>query len=165
MNKHSYQEVLSDLETDRESIRRHCEKLKKDYEEMTESLDKVESAISLIKTKLDIEMSFGDIKDTVSSDETPKAKIDFSLFSNSLFGQYSRENQSKMPLCTGTEKILEKSDKPLHLSVIIKELEKYGRFTDSRILNGTIRKDHKQRFINLGQNVWDLRRRHEQPNN
>jgi DNA-directed RNA polymerase delta subunit len=58
---------------------------------------------------------------------------------------------------------LEQSEKPLHLTEIIKELEKYGRFTDRRILNGTIRKDHRKRFVNLGQNQWDLSSRHPKP--
>jgi len=152
MNRNSYQEVLSDLEADKERIRFKCNELKIQYEAHLQKSNEIESAIQIIKSKLAIEDA---------SSATSEAKTE----NNTLLPEnaYSKENQSKVSLCEGSEKVLEIAGKPMHLKVIIKELEKYGRFTDNRILNGTIRKDHRKRFVNLGQNVWDLRRRHEQP--
>lgn len=85
--------------------------------------------------------------------------LTFNLFSEN---EYSPQNQSKISLVAGSEQILTKSDRPLHISELLVELNKLGRFVTAAILNGTIRKDPKQRFINLGKNVWDLRRRHPQ---
>ena len=99
-----------------------------------------------------------EVPEVKSGDEIQTANQKFTLLPEN---EYSKENQSRVTLCNGSEQILERAGKPLHLKIIIQELETFGRFTDARILNGTIRKDHKNRFVNLGQNVWDLRRRQQ----
>ncbi|MDQ6787786.1 MAG: hypothetical protein M3033_13340 [Acidobacteriota bacterium] len=170
MNRNSYQDVLSDWERKRETTQKECDDIRKVYENKLDRLNKIESAISLIIEELDFENFFDEVKDTKNSNESQKIKPTLTLFPKSYLtfdqfaNQYSKENQSKISLCSGSEKVLEQAGKPLHLTEIIKELEKLGRFTDRRILNGTIRKDTKKRFVNLGQNVWDLSSRHPKPN-
>ncbi len=159
MNWSSYQEVLADLEKDKELIHIICNKLKTEYDVQIQKSGEIENAISIIRSKLEAETFFDETERLETSSETQQVKHNFTLLPKN---EYSKENQSKVSLCSASEEILEKAGKPLHLSVIIKELEKFGRFTDSRILNGTIRKDHKKRFVNLGQNVWNLSRRQEQ---
>lgn len=99
----------------------------------------------------------------VPKKEKPKNEEQLSFWRElAKINDFNETNQSPLSLSRGAELILEEAGTPLHINRLAQELAKLGRFADNRILNGTIRKDSRNRFVNLGRNVWDLRRRYEQ---
>lgn len=59
-------------------------------------------------------------------------------------------------LVDACDQFLREAGKPLHLSVLIAKLGEIGRITSTPSLSSTLRKDNKQRFTNLGKNIWAL---------
>lgn len=73
-------------------------------------------------------------------------------------------NQSSITLGDGCEQILKDSGDALHISRLVEELKKLGRFTTIRSLNSTLIQDSKKRFVLPGENIFDLKdRQHEKP--
>lgn len=158
MDKNSYEIVLADLESEI-SVK------KSEMERLQTEISQVESAISILRTKLENE------EDSIKKESKEEDSIkqvtnkDIEVFFSELTeSKFTRENQSKISLNNASEEILKKEGKPLYITDLIEKLEEYGRFTDRIQLSGTIRKDNKDRFINLGGNIWDLKSRHQQNN-
>lgn len=147
MDRKSYENVLSDFEQDIKHKQTEMEKLQ-------EEIEQIESTIFILQTKLQSEAkNDSQIDDDESND----------FFDSLTDKKYTKENQSKISLNDASEKVLLKEGKSLYIVELIKKIEEFGRFTNRVQLSGTIRKDHKDRFKNLGGNVWDLRSRHSQP--
>ncbi len=148
MDRESYENVLIDLEEDIKIKRAKTEKL-------NQEILQDENVISVLRLKLSQEVLVASPSNNVESVE--QANSSFTL---SAGNKYTEKNQSKISLNDASEKILQSEGKPLYVADLIEKLKEYGRFTDRRQLSGTIRKDHKNRFINLGGNNWDLLQRH-----
>ena len=160
--------LLASLVKDKDSLHKECAELQALHKEKLLKVSEIDSAISIIKLKLDSEIlpnkpdknaepSKNEDKETGS--EISTIKSEFTLVSKNVF---SPENQSSISLANGSEQILERVGKPLHITELAKELETLGRFANTQVINGAVRKDHKNRFINLGGNTWDLRHRYPQ---
>jgi DNA-directed RNA polymerase delta subunit len=54
------------------------------------------------------------------------------------------------------ERILREAGKPLHGKVLLEKLAEKNRPTSSKSLSGAMPQDYKQRFENLGGNIWAL---------
>jgi predicted nucleic acid-binding Zn-ribbon protein len=161
MDRKSYENVLSDLEADITIKRAEAEKKRAEAEKLDKEVLQGENVISVLRTKLSQEELVAPPINYVES--VKQANNSFTLLAGD---EYTEKNQSKISLNNACEKILQTEEKPLHITDLIEKLKEYGRFTNRKQLSGTIRKDHKNRFVNLGGNVWDLRYRHpEKVNN
>jgi hypothetical protein len=148
MDRKSYENVLSDLEAEIRIKRAEAEKL-------NQEILQDENVISVLRLKLLQEVLVAPQINNVESIEQPNNS--FTLLAGN---EYTEKNQSKISLNNACEKILQSEGKSLYIADLIEKLQEYGRFTDRKQLSGTIRKDNKNRFINLGGNNWDLRQRH-----
>lgn len=61
-----------------------------------------------------------------------------------------------------SEQVLLKANGPLHAAAIVEGLREYGKTTTIQSVAGSLFQDSKQRFINIGQNTWDLVARREE---
>jgi predicted RNase H-like nuclease (RuvC/YqgF family) len=155
MDRKSYETVLNDCNRDISEKRAAMDILQKEIEQ-------IENTISFLQAKLQSEEDLdGEQIKTETITESQEANNHFNL---SAANEYSRENQSKISLNNACEKILQNEGKSLYIADLIEKLKGYGRYTDRKQLHGTIRKDNKNRFVNLGGNVWDLASRHQQKN-
>ena len=155
MDRKSYENVLSDLEAEIMTKRAKAEKL-------NQEILQGENVISVLRARLSQEETLfaPPINSAESFEQTNNS---FTLLSGD---EFTEKNQSKISLNDACEKILQSKGKSLYILDLIEKLKEYGRFTNRKQLSGTIRKDHKNRFINLGGNNWDLRERHpEKVNN
>lgn len=152
MDRKSYENVLSDLEAEISIKRAEAEKL-------DQEISQDESVISVLRMRLSQEEI--SVAPQINNFETiEQSNNNFTLLAGN---EYTEKNQSKISLNNACEKILQSEGKPLYIADLIEKLKGYGRFTDRKQLSGTIRKDrkdNKNRFINLGGNIWDLRQRH-----
>ena len=162
MDTKSYKIVLADLEQEIESKRNKAN-------ELLNEIEQIENAISVLQTKMENDESLSDSGVDINKISSPQiieaGKNDGELVDEEskllTQNEYTKENQSKISLNNGCEKILEKEGKPLYIIELIEKLKEYGRFTNRKQLSGTIRRDNKDRFVNLGGNTWDLKNRHQ----
>ena len=156
MDRRSYENVLSDLESENKIKKAEVENLNAEIEKRNQEILQNENLMLALQSKL----SQKDIavKPQINAEESIKTEnIDSSDFILSLENEY-KENQSKISLVSACEKVLQNEENPLYVTDLIEKLKVYGRFTHRRQLAGAIGKD--KRFINLGGNIWDLRLRH-----
>ncbi len=149
MDRKSYENVLSDLESEITIKRAEVEKL-------NQEILQDENVISVLRMRLSQEDIT--VAPQISEPESIEpSNNDFTLLSDN---ENTEKKRNKISLGNTCEKILQSEGKPLYIKDLIQRIKEYGRITDTRQLSGTIRKDHKNRFINLGGNTWDLRERH-----
>jgi hypothetical protein len=160
-----YQIVLADTEKKIVQLEAECYELESQLEMRRSLIAEAEYTKSFIqntllpeaaikeKPKTDFELSSHDHRTAIEKlqewKETAKLK------------QYSETNESSITLGDGSEVILEVHGSSLHADRIADELQEIGRFKATKNVTGTLKTDGKKRFINLGQNIWDLRKRHE----
>lgn len=165
MDTKSYEIVLADLQQEIKVKRNKSEKL-------LNEISQIENVMTVLQIKLkegenlhepsnnefEVQNKNGEIEEEPSKQNESVDDEEFTLLTEN---EYTRENQSKISLNNASEKILKKEGKALYITDLIERLKEYGRFTDRKQLSGTIRKDNKDRFINLGGNNWDLKSRHQ----
>lgn len=81
-------------------------------------------------------------------------------------GHGKTETQAQGPkpitLLDATEQILIGAGRPLHATAIVEGLKAFGKNTTIASVAGSLFQDSKGRFINTGQNTWDLVERTEE---
>lgn len=164
-NEH-YQIVLADTEKKITQLEDECYELESQLEMRRSLIAEAEYTKSFIqntllpdaqnevKPKTDFELSSHDHRTAIEKlqewQELAKTK------------QYTPENESPISFGDGCEAILEVNGSALHADFLADGLRDIGRFTVTKNLIGTLKTDARKRFINLGKNIWDLRRRQEQ---
>jgi hypothetical protein len=166
MNEH-YRVVLEDAEKKLEQIELECLQLSERLKiKQTEKLD-AEKTIGFILDKL-LPFSESENESTVAEIETEESKE--RLYAVQKLDEYidtaqrqnfNEANESNIAFGNATELLLLAEGRSLHADVLLERIAMLGRFPDKANYTSTIRKDSKGRFVNLGENVWDLRRRHE----
>lgn len=157
MKKLSYQEMLLEVEKDKEATFAELAEMQRKHSNLKQKLDEFQRFIRYLQEKIENENS----EDSENNNQAAEEQQPLSVFIDGI--EYTPERQSDITLGNGGERILEQANDSLHLSVLVEELRKLGRFTDDTKLKDVLRVDARKRFIHLGKGVWDLRSRHTQP--
>lgn len=173
-----YQIVIADAENKVLQLKIECAELRKLLAQKESLISEAEHTVSFIRESLlpDVEND-SEIEDDMAiqhsfqvgmfaNEDTANTKAMERLKALHRLAEknkYSPNFESNISLADATEIILEAVGQPLHANYLMNELARVGRFPPRKNnFISTIRKDHKNRFVNLGGNIWDLRSRQEE---
>jgi hypothetical protein len=148
MDKNTYQEILFELENDKESYEQQCVEIETQFNKAKKLLSETETAISVIRSKIEKMQSEVKLPEYQNTYENKLEIVNF--------------NPEVISFVDVGERILVAAGKAMHVSEIVEESNRLGKFTEKRKMADILRTDSKKRFINLGNNWWDLRSRYEQ---
>ena len=148
MDKNTYQEILFELENDKESYEQQCVEIETQFNKAKKLLSETETAISVIRSKIEKMQSEVKLPEYQNTYENKLEIVNF--------------NPEVISFVDDGERILVAAGKAMHVSEIVEESNRLGKFTEKRKMADILRTDSKKRFINLGNNWWDLRSRYEQ---